>query len=38
MLSTRLGYFLPAFLAAALADAFCADVSGLETLFGLMTY
>ena len=27
MLSTRFGYLRPAFLAAALADAFCAGVS-----------
>jgi hypothetical protein len=34
MLSTRFGYLRPAALAAAFADAFCADVKGLETFFG----
>jgi len=37
MLSTRLGYFLPAFLAAALADALAAGERGVDFLlrFGL---
>lgn len=34
MLSTRFGYGRPAAFAAALADAFCVDVKGLETFFG----
>lgn len=34
MLSTRLGYGRPAFLARALAIAFCAGDNGLDFLFG----
>ncbi len=34
MLSTRLGYGRPAFLARALASAFCAGDNGLDFLFG----
>ena len=35
MLSTRLGYFLPSLLAAALADALAADESGVDFFLGL---
>jgi len=35
MLSTRLGYFLPAFLAAALADALAAGDNGVDFFLGL---
>lgn len=35
MLSTRLGYLRPAFLAAALAFAFCEGVRALDFFFGL---
>lgn len=34
MLSTKLGYGLPAFFARALAADFCAGVNGTDFLFG----